>query len=146
MFTSLTDSTRRSTGFRMTVLAIVTALSLGACGDSQSEIEGSWLLVSGTQSGTELPLEASNPLTLEFDSELASGHGGCNTFNGSYTLDGTSITFGPIASTQMACEALDLETMYMAGLGDVDTVSSDGDQLTLSGPQTEFFYEAAPTP
>ncbi len=123
---------------------MIVLLSMSACGDSEPEVVGSWQLVSGTEGGNQLQLEAGNPLTIAFDSELVTGHGGCNSFNGGYTLDGTSLTIGPIASTQMACESLDLETAYLTGLGDVDTASSDGDQLTLTGPNTEYLYEAAP--
>jgi putative lipoprotein len=32
-----------------------------------------------------------------------SGLAGCNRYNGSYTLDGASLRFGPIAGTMMAC-------------------------------------------
>ena len=32
-----------------------------------------------------------------------SGYGGCNRFFGSYDLEGTSLTIGPLASTKMAC-------------------------------------------
>lgn len=31
------------------------------------------------------------------------GHGGCNRFFGTYTQDGTTLKFGPLASTKMAC-------------------------------------------
>lgn len=127
----------------MIVLLIVAALALGACGDSQPEVEGSWQLVSGTQNGNDLQLDANNPLTIDFDATNFSGNGGCNSFSGSYTLESSTIDLGAIASTQMACEALDLETTYLAGLTEVDSASSDGDQLTLSGPDTEFVYEAA---
>jgi len=38
---------------------------------------------------------------------VASGNGGCNRFTGGYELDGKDISFGPLASTMMACpEAL----------------------------------------
>ncbi|PWS35783.1 hypothetical protein DFH01_19590 [Falsiroseomonas bella] len=32
-----------------------------------------------------------------------SGLGGCNRYNGGYTLDGASLRFGPVAGTMMAC-------------------------------------------
>ena len=48
-------------------------------------------------------------LTAEFrgstkaeDSAVA-GSAGCNTYQGSYTLDGDSLVFGPFASTMMFC-------------------------------------------
>ena len=144
MIRSLPLRTPARTGFRLAISMIV-VLSMSACSDSQAEVVGSWQLVSGTQGGAELQIEASNPLTIVFDSERVTGHGGCNSFSGGYTLDGSSLTIGPVASTQMACESLDLETAYLTGLSDIDTASSGGDELTLSGPDTEFLYEAAPT-
>lgn len=139
------SQTRSHTWKQLTVLLVLIALMLGACGDSDPEVVGNWQLVSGTQNGADLPLDAANPLTIDFETELFSGHAGCNAFSGAYTLDGSTMDLGAIASTQMACEALDLENMYLAGLSEVDTASSDGDQLTLSGPSTDFVYEVAPT-
>jgi heat shock protein HslJ len=37
------------------------------------------------------------------------GHTSCNTMNGSYTLDGDRIRFGPPATTRMACAELQRE-------------------------------------
>lgn len=52
-------------------------------------------------------------LLLTDISSLASGFAGCNQFSGTYTLSGTSLTFGPLAMTRMACAAGDeLERRY----------------------------------
>jgi heat shock protein HslJ len=125
------------------VLLFVLGLVLTACGDdSSADVEGSWQLVSGSFDGDAIEPEAANPVTLEFDGEMASGHAGCNSFSGGYTQEGTSIEFGEIAITQMACPALDLETLYTAALSDVNTASVDGDELTLSGPDSELVFES----
>lgn len=42
-------------------------------------------------------------LILTLNAGRASGKSGCNSYNGSYTLDGASISFGPLMSTRMAC-------------------------------------------
>jgi heat shock protein HslJ len=50
----------------------------------------------------------------------AAGNGSCNQFNGSVTISGTSIKFGPLATTRMACEANsigDQEDRYLKALG-----------------------------
>lgn len=44
-------------------------------------------------------------LTLTMADGAASGSSGCNTYRGQYTHDGLSLTFGPMASTRMACTA-----------------------------------------
>jgi heat shock protein HslJ len=46
-----------------------------------------------------------------------SGNGSCNNFSGGVETDGQSISFGPIASTMMACEVgMEQEATYLAAL------------------------------
>ncbi len=81
-----------------------------------------------SQAGVELA-------TLSFDGEgQVSGSGGCNTFSGSYTTtDPDGLAFGPLATTEMACEAdvMDLEQQYFAALANVTTYQLEADRLTL---------------
>ena len=110
-------------------MRVVCALALGIGlvgmqGCSRSSPEGTspvnspvgveWRLVSigGTPAGTGAN---GQPATLRLDdtSGRASGYAGCNQFSGSYTLSGTSISFGPLAMTRMACaQGGDLESRY----------------------------------
>jgi heat shock protein HslJ len=43
--------------------------------------------------------------TLHLEDGTVTGFSGCNTFHGTYTTDGTSLTFGMLGTTMMACEA-----------------------------------------
>ena len=43
--------------------------------------------------------------TLHLEDGTVTGFSGCNTFHGTYTTDGTSLTFAMLATTMMACEA-----------------------------------------
>jgi heat shock protein HslJ len=47
-------------------------------------------------------------MLLDPEEKQATGFAGCNNFFGSYELDGSSLTFGPMGATRMACP--DLET------------------------------------
>ena len=47
-------------------------------------------------------------MLLDPEEKQATGFAGCNTFFGSYELDGSLLTFGPMGATRMACP--DLET------------------------------------
>jgi heat shock protein HslJ len=47
-------------------------------------------------------------ILLDPAQKQATGFAGCNHFFGSYELDGSSLTFGPMGATRMACP--DLET------------------------------------
>ncbi|MFE4468159.1 META domain-containing protein [Leifsonia sp. NPDC056824] len=67
---------------------------------------------AGTPSGAALvgtwgSTAASQPnLTIENDGAF-SGTDGCNRLSGKGSVDGDTITFGPIASTLMACQGVD---------------------------------------
>ena len=43
------------------------------------------------------------PPTLTFDAGSVAVDTGCNTGSGTYTVAGDAVTFGPIATTRMAC-------------------------------------------
>jgi putative lipoprotein len=106
-----------------------------------TELPGtSWVLqgISGAQLGTGVP-------TIEFGTDgTVSGSAGCNTFNGTYTVDGSSITFGPLASTKMACPVADMavETAFLAGLAGATSWSIQALFLTLEGASTMTFTPA----
>ena len=65
-----------------------------------------------------------------------SGFAGCNTFSGSYTTDGSTLTWGPLATTEMGCQrpGSAVESDYLAALSGVNawTIESDG-RLLLDG-------------
>jgi copper homeostasis protein (lipoprotein) len=59
-------------------------------------------------------------LVLYSKDHRVSGFGGCNRFNGSFEIDGRSITFSPMAATMMACiPGGDTERAFLAALGKV---------------------------
>jgi heat shock protein HslJ len=89
-----------------------------------------------TGSGPE-PVPESVIQTLQF---LPNGtvlvKAACNVGSGTYTLEGPSLTFGPIATTRMACPELDLETRFLEELSFVTSYVIDqegaSDQLVLA--------------
>ena len=77
---------------------------------------------------------AGTTLTAVFgNSSDISGDSGCNTFNGSYTVSGSSISIGPLATTQKLCqdEVNTQEQTYLAALQSATTYSISGSQLIL---------------
>lgn len=67
-----------------------------------------------------------------------SGSTGCNTFNGTYELDGAAVTFGPLATTKRACAdpTMFVESAFLAAMAGVTGWSLDGaGNLTLDGPR-----------
>ena len=98
-------------------------------------IEGiNWLLRAQVVEGSMADIPADIVVSLRLEDGTASGTGGCNRYSGSYTLDGESLTFGPAASTLMACvgSAGDVETAYLGNMLAVAIWASDGATLTLS--------------
>jgi heat shock protein HslJ len=73
-------------------------------------------------------------LTLFFGSDdKVGGSAGCNTYSGTYKVSGSSLTFGPMVSTMMACEqaVMNQEQAYLKALGDTKSYAATADQLTL---------------
>lgn len=91
-----------------------------------------------------------SPASLTFARDGAvSGTTGCNAINGTYTLDGVQISFGPVATTRKMCPGpimaqeraiLErLESVIMAGLSEDGTLflsTLDGETITLA-PSSE---------
>jgi heat shock protein HslJ len=74
-------------------------------------------------------------LMLSPDEARASGFAGCNTFTGSYTLDGEHLLFGNLASTMMACpKGMDVEQAFQQALGATATWRVNGRTLTWLDP------------
>ena len=98
-------------------------------------LEGSWN-VTGYNNGKQAVVSpvTGSELTAIFTADQVSGSAGCNTYSGSYTIDGTSVKIGPLASTMKACadEAVNAqEQQFLAALQASTTFSQSGNILTL---------------
>jgi heat shock protein HslJ len=72
-------------------------------------------------------------LTLNKDGNKANGTGGCNNFFSTFTENGSSLKFGPVASTEMFCQdKMDTESAFFKALGNTRTFKISGDNLFLS--------------
>ena len=95
------------------------------------------------------PVEGSS-LTLFFgNDDKAGGNAGCNTYAGTYKVNGSSLTFGAMMSTMMACEptSTDQEQAYLKALGDTKTYEASAERLTLkdgSGNELAVFVPYQP--
>lgn len=72
-------------------------------------------------------------IVLDAEKSAAYGSSGCNRMTGSYTLNGKSLKFGPMAGTRMACDeaSMKLEQALYTALGAVDGYTLKGDELHL---------------
>ncbi|MBP1929309.1 heat shock protein HslJ [Methanolinea mesophila] len=99
---------------------------------------GTWTLQQMYVQGSGDPITAFNvPITATFDNQSnLYGNGGCNNYNGAYTLSGGTnefgkdIRIGPLISTLMYCESTSsTESMY---LGIMNSATS----YAVPNPQT----------
>ena len=131
------------TRFLYLILLCLLPITLIGCGENSTDTrrpeENLWE-VDEYYNGQEMvsPLSGTE-LTLQLSlSEEASGSAGCNTFNSSATLDGNSITFGPMITTRMICEQpdgiMDQESAYLAALQATA-------EYVITGNQMEFTDE-----
>ena len=99
-----------------------------------TELEGTTWIVTGTvanEAVSSVPMDAEASLTIT-DGQAAINTG-CNSGSTSVEVTDTTITFGPIALTKMACppELTDLEASVLAVLDGEVTYEIAGDNLSL---------------
>jgi heat shock protein HslJ len=83
-------------------------------------------------------------LELTEDGEVR-GDTGCNTFTGSYELDGATLELGPLATTRMACDgqegAQEAHVLSVLEAGSLE-VTTEGASLRLSADDRALEYQA----
>ena len=93
--------------------------------EAPPRLEGVRWEVTGFNNGRHAVVgpKAGTRLTLEFQDGQVSGNSGCNRFHGSFTVEGNSLTIGPLATTRMACdnESMIQEQLFLAALGSATT-------------------------
>jgi len=119
--------------FRPVPILLVT-LALSACAKVAKNVKAQSPLatLAGSEWGPEDAGEVEQFVAFKMGGEVI-GHGGCNRFFGSYTQDGNTLTFGPLASTKMACPNLKQEQDFMSALQSARSVEATHMHLILKG-------------
>jgi heat shock protein HslJ len=116
----------------------------GGAATGEGLVGPTWRLESITTGGSTEALPALDRTpTLTFDETTVALDTGCNGGSGSYTVDGDTLAFGPIATTLRLCEdpAGTIETTIVAVLTGTTTFAIDDDgALTLTGGETTLRY------
>jgi len=110
------------------VLAIALAVPAQAASGAPSggRIAGDW--VTSTDGIRQT-------VTFTRDGKI-NGDAGCNRFLGEYSVDGSTIDIGPLASTLMFCEGvMDAERALLKALEKSASYTVKGERLTLFGPK-----------
>jgi heat shock protein HslJ len=136
------EENMKKTTLTLTTL-IITAVIVSACApgiSNQSLNDTTWSLVSYGSATTPTPASPDIETTLTFDADgKVSGNMGCNSFSGTFELNGDKIEFSPLMSTLMACEdpGMSQEAAAFNVLRETVTASFDGSNLTLTGPDED---------
>jgi heat shock protein HslJ len=133
---------------KRSLVLLAVAATFAACAittrEATMELPGtSWVLVE--MDGAEPVADAAPTLAFAEDGTV-SGSTGCNTFSASVTIDGTSLEFGPLATTRMACTdpaVNEQEQAFLLAMEDVTSYTIDADgRLVLEG-DGELAFEVA---
>ena len=127
---------------------MILAISLVACNSSPNPnlpsgeaalTETTWKL---TAIDKRKPIEANNEITLSFSDGQVGGNSGCNSFGGSYQVNGDKIQLSQLASTMMACMQpegiMDQEQVILQYLNQAQTYRFEDGKLVIavSGQET----------
>ena len=125
-----------------TAIAVVAALS-GCVTQAPTPLptptmllEHDWLLSSGTDSLGNWVQGDEGAIRMTIADNKVNGQI-CNSWGGDIAIDGSSITFGPLFSTKMACTSpdgiMDRESRFLNDLALVTTIEIVEGKLHLSG-------------
>jgi len=94
-----------------------------------------WNLISLGSPGAEQPLIEGSAITLMLAGGQAGGSGGCNSYGGTYRVDGNTITFDELIRTERACleeGVTEQEQRYFQALETASEFQVEGDQLQIT--------------
>ena len=128
----------------MKILALLTvlALSLAACSSGSSgpdTLVGQWDVAAvADDAGSLAPPVDGTTLTANITDTEINGSSGCNNYMGAAVIDGSTVSFGPLAQTLMACpdaDVTDQEHSFVLLLQSVDSweATSEGVDLKTDG-------------
>ncbi len=117
-------------------------------GAPQNPLNGTAWQVTGYYTGRGAvvsPIVGTN-LTTRFEATQLSGQGGCNEFAGGYSVSGSNISIGALASGMAMCSdipgTMEQEADFLAALQSSSTFRFDGNRLEMrraDGTVTVFF-------
>ena len=101
-------------------------------------VAGSSWRVTGYNNGKQAVVSVlgDTTLTMAFSADgRVSGSAGCNNYSGTYTATGSTLSFGPAASTRKMCaqpeRIMEQEQQFLKALETVAAARQEGDRLEL---------------
>ena len=113
--------------------------------------ETEWALSAIRPTSNETPVLTKTAVTLKFEDGQLQGSSGCNSYSATYAVDGRSLTFGPIAVTEMAClepGIMEQEAAFLAALSTTSAYDLANEELSLTYASgiLRFVPETPPQP
>jgi len=108
-----------------------------ASGATAAMTGGTWQLQRVAQTGAD-PVTVAQPdhFTLQFvDASRLSIRADCNQAAGGYTLNGSTLSVGNLATTLAACASAPFDSEYLQVLGGESTATVTDASLVLSSPR-----------
>ena len=122
-----------------TIFGIVTAINQSG---AASHIQGEWTLIEARDAAGDIDTTLTAVVMTADDSTLSGSV--CNHFGGDYSLAGSTITIGPLMTTEMWCETptaiMDVESRFVEALGKANTVRFEGTNLVLTGVDIRLVF------
>ena len=130
------------------LVLVLGSIALTACASGSANLEGRLWRMQSYRGADGQMLETLPDIktTAEFTDGQVGGNAACNTYNGSYELDGDQINFGLMMTTMMACpqEVMDQETAYLVGLDQAATFEVTEDSLRILDADGEVVLAFSP--
>ena len=133
----------------LTAVLVPAVLLLAGCAGgagTSPEVAGEWELVQFTQDGAVVPAPVGGRATLTVADGELSGTSFCNSYSGSYRLDGDAMSVSGLGGTEIGCapELMDAESAYLAALGAVEQAATADGYLLLSSDDAELRFRPVP--
>lgn len=132
-----------ASSLRYRLIEIVEATAEAAA----DQIDGTeWQLLGFRDGNLFDPVPDDVQITIRFADGSVNGSAGCNNFMGTYTADGATLTFSPLASTRMLCapDVMEQEDRFLSIAGTIETAEITFDDRLVLAPASGMTLVFAP--
>lgn len=116
-------------------------------GDGDDSFVGQWQFADGTVDGAPIPMVDGYRITMTLgDDGSIGGTAACNSYGGTYELDGSSIMIGELSWTEMGCEpeVMESESAFLGALQRDVELARSADALTMTGSGADLRFTEVP--
>lgn len=139
--TSVANPPADGSAFQYELVEVVDQIQVDVM--TSNELLGTkWDLISY---GDQTPV-AGSELTINFENDGLGGTAGCNSYFGSYTVDGTNLSISEVGSTMMACMEdglMEQESQFLMMLQAAASFTLTADQLTIHTSEGDLIFQPA---